>query len=201
MIHVCDNFFEDPFEIREVALQSEYNCNTDNNTSWPGFRCSTIPESITDPILSAAQHYTKNPSLKLGVPSSFQYVTGDCKDGVFHTDGSALYTCMVYLSLYSPKNSGTEVCDSDLEDWDNIIPSDMTSIKREFYEDPKNLLKAKKFDRIKNKINSHFNPIAKIPNKFNRFILFPGNSFHRAQNYFGTSIEDARLILISFLST
>ena len=29
MIHVCDNFFEDPFEIREVALQSEYNCNTD----------------------------------------------------------------------------------------------------------------------------------------------------------------------------
>ena len=140
MIHVCDNFFEDPFEIREVALQSEYNCNTDDNTSWPGFRCSTIPESITDPVLSAVQHYTQNPSLKLGVPSSFQYVTGDCKDGVFHTDGSALYTCMVYLSLYSPKNSGTEICDSDLEDWDNIIPSNMTSIKREFYQDPKNLL-------------------------------------------------------------
>jgi len=201
MIHVCDNFFPDPFEVRKVALKSKYNYNTDNNTSWPGFRCSTIPESITDYVLSGAKHYTKNSYLKLNVRPSFQYVTEDCKDGVFHKDGSALYTCMVYLSLHAPKNSGTEICDSDVEDWDNIIPSDMGSIKREFYQDPKNLLKASKFGRIKNKVNSHFNPIAQIPNKFNRFILFPGNSFHRAQNYFGTSIENARLILISFLST
>ena len=201
MIHVCDNFFPDPFEIRKVALKSKYTYNTDNKTSWPGFRCSTIPESITDHVLSGAKHYTQNPYLKLKVRPSFQYVKGDCKDGVFHTDGSALYTCMVYLSLYSPKNSGTEICDSDVEDWDNIIPSNMGSIKREFYQDPKNLLKASKFDRIKNKVNSHFNPIAKIPNKFIRFILFAGNCFHRAQNYFGTSIEDARLILISFLNT
>ena len=79
MIHVCDNFFPDPFEIRKVALKSKYTYNTDNKTSWPGFRCSTIPESITDHVLSGAKHYTQNPSLKLGVPSSFQYVTGDCK--------------------------------------------------------------------------------------------------------------------------
>ena len=35
MIHVCDNFFPDPFEIRKVALKSKYTYNTDNKTSWP----------------------------------------------------------------------------------------------------------------------------------------------------------------------
>ena len=108
------------------------------------------------------------------------------------------------ISVDPPKNSGTEVCDHNApspREGDYICESvdKNANIKREFFKDPQNLLKRYKYSRIMKKVNSYFDPIVKVPNKFNRMILFPGNNFHRAQRYFGTSIGNARLILISFL--
>ena len=40
--------------------------------------------------------------------------------------------------------------------------------------------------------------IRKVPNKFNRGIIFPAANFHRSQYSFGTSIENSRLTIVSF---
>ena len=39
----------------------------------------------------------------------------------------------------------------------------------------------------------------KVPNKFNRGLIFPASNFHRAQNSFGTSIVNSRMTVVSFL--
>ena len=205
---VCDNFFSDPYSVRNVALKGEYFSNDSDQTSWPGFRCNVLTTpgiSYLDYIISQARYYTKNPSLTVDPDqSSFQYVLGDAKEGSFHRDDRALYTCMIFLSIDPPDYSGTEICDYNSpapRDGDAIIDAldDTGSIKREFYKNPKDFLKAYKYARLLKRINSSFDPIIKVPNKFNRMILFPSNNHHRAQKYFGTSIENARLILISFI--
>tara|TARA_B100000287_G_scaffold122327_1_gene114173 strand:+ start:1010 stop:1630 length:621 start_codon:yes stop_codon:yes gene_type:complete len=205
MIHIEDNFFKDPYLVRNIALKAKYFSNTSNESSWPGFRCEDVPDEIQNYIISAVRYYTKNSSLTFYTPSkpSFQYILGNCKEGRFHRDDTA-YTCMIYLSIDAPDYSGTEICDdnspSPLEGDDICDAFDKNAnLKREFYRNPQDFLKAYKYGRILKKINSSFDPIIKVPNKFNRMILFPGYNHHRAQKYFGTSIENARLILISFI--
>ena len=110
---------------------------------------------------------------------------------------------MVYLSLNPPANSGTDVCDrgsyakpSDMDFYDEKT----RKIQNSFHKDPSNLIIRYQYGRIRKKINSYYTPyiLMTVPNKFNRFILFPGNNLHRAQNYFGTSLEKSRLTLVSF---
>ena len=193
MIYVCDNFFNDPYTIRNIALKSKY--ESDSEGRWPGMRSVIESQNIIDRIVSEVHLLTKNTSLKLRKNDCFfQYVTKDYGEGVFHQD-DVDYTCIVFLGLHTPSYSGTEVCDSD-ETLDNI--GNNTVEKLDFIKDPYNLIKRYRYDRIRRKVNSHYKPIMKVPNKFNRGIIFPATNFHRAQHFFGTSIESARMTSVSF---
>ena len=100
------------------------------------------------------------------------------------------------MSLDPPPNSGTEVCDSDHPP-DRVKPC--SDIQEAFHSDPHNLIKRYRYARVRRKINSHYKPITTAPNKFNRILIFNSHNFHRAQNFFGTSLEDSRLTLVTFL--
>ena len=106
-----------------------------------------------------------------------------------------------------PPNSGMEVYDSESKEGSANMPPDyitesryynFLSVKENFYKDTTNFLKGYKYARMTKRMNSYFDPSVKIPNKFNRLILFDGNLYHRAHKFFGTSVEDARLTLTSF---
>ena len=101
------------------------------------------------------------------------------------------------MSINPPVNTGTEVCDSDQVP-DTLNTSEVIHLKESFHNDPSNLIKRYRYARIRKKLNSYYNPIMKVPNKFNRIVMFPANYFHRAQNFFGTSIQTSRLTLVSF---
>ena len=198
MIHICDDFFKDPYKVRSIALKAKY---VTEKFNYPGMRSFDVPEEISDNILQDVRYYTKNKSLNFYKPN-FQYVTEDYGEGIFHID-QVKYTCMVYLSLNPPANSGTDVCDrgsyakpSDMDFYDEKT----RKIQNSFHKDPSNLIIRYQYGRIRKKINSYYTPyiLMTVPNKFNRFILFPGNNLHRAQNYFGTSLEKSRLTLVSF---
>ena len=197
MIHVCDNFFNDPYNARNIALKAEYHSLKDeflaNSSSWPGFRSYHVSDFLTDKMVSEVKYYTKNQSLTLE-SISFQYITGDYGEGWVHTDSSALYTCMVYLAVDSPSYSGTEVCDycSEFKDAGG-------KARRDFYNDNRNFLKRYNYDSMTRRHNSRFDPIATIAHRFNRFVLFESRLYHRAQKYFGTCMENSRLSLIAFL--
>ena len=196
MIYVCDNFFNDPYTIRNIALKSKY--ESDSEGRWPGMRSVIESQNIIDRIVSEVHLLTKNTSLKLRKNDCFfQYVTKDYGEGVFHQD-DVDYTCKVFLGLHTPSYSGTEVCDEMINVfgpkslWDKQI-----RLKKDFYKHPKSFLKSYKYGRISKRVNTYFNPIAKIPNKFNRILLFNAKLSHRAQKFYGTSIKNSRLTLVS----
>ena len=202
MIIIEDDFFKDPYSVRNVALKSTYTGAKDG--TWPGYRCWDIPKNITDHILLKMRSFTGDQSLDFdykytqnrGSPnSSFQFVPQQYRSGIYHSDYVHHYICIIYLSLGSPVDSGTEVCDFEQKEGrkrDNTI-------KTRYNKDPFNLIKRYNYDRMRKKINLDYKPIMKIPHKFNRAVIFPAVNWHRAQNFFGTSIENGRLTSVSFL--
>lgn len=192
MIYIEDNFFKNPYAIRNLALKQRY---TTEGFNYPGVR-SAAPSDISNIIFSKIKSVTQDSNLILG-SSNFQCVTKKFGEGIIHHDDSK-YICIIYLSSEPPANSGTEVCDYD-QSRDTFPMPEVLRRKTEFYEEPDNLIKRFTYARLRRWKNSHYKPMAKIPNKFNRFVLFPGRRFHRAQNSFGTSIENARLTLVSFV--
>ena len=191
MIYIEDNFFKDPYKIRKIALQQQYS----KPISYPGLRSDNITGWIDDYILSRIRGIVNDPTLKVR-STRFQYISEQFRDGIFHYD-SADYIGIVYLSINPPVNTGTEVCDLDQVP-DTLDTPKVIRLKESFHKDPSNLIKRYRYARIRKKLNSYYNPIMKVPNKFNRIVMFPANYFHRAQNFFGTSIQTSRLTLVSF---
>ena len=194
MIHVCDDFFEDVYEVRRIALRQKY---LDSEYGYPGRRCLDVPEAIKNHITSYVRGIVQNPSLEIR-DCSFQSVDKLFGDGVYHKDEDT-YIIIIYLSPDPPLDSGTEICDWDHAP-DSIPPGLCTKLKESFIADPYNLIKRYRYARIRRKLNSHYKPIIKMPNKFNRSILFNSHNFHRAQNFFGISLATSRLTLVSFLN-
>ena len=212
MIHLEDNFFEDPYSVRSSALKSKYSPAYDY--TWPGYRSWDVPDDVSDQIRSRVRSVVGDSSLdfkhaqvnnnqsRVYPNSSFQYTTEEFGDGLFHHDED-LYICIVYLSLDAPSDSGTEICDGDqgpayfLDNSPSF--SEVSQLKLSFIEDPSNLIKRYRYVRVRRRLNLLYTPIMKVPNKFNRGIIFPARYAHRAQNFFGTSIESARLTSVSFL--
>ena len=205
MIHLQDDFFDNPYVVRNIALKSRYACA--NDYAWPGYRCSDVPENITNEILQKIRSISGDKVLSFdytyteieGRPnSSFQYVTQEFGDGIYHYDSLA-YICIIYLALDAPVDSGTEICD---DNYKSLTPDEIKergAIIREFYQDSSNLIKRLKYDRLLEKVNHNYNPIMKVPNRFNRGIIFPATNFHRAQKFYGNSVKNARLTCVSFL--
>ena len=112
------------------------------------------------------------------------------------------YICIIYLSLDTHLNSGTEICDSDhvrgLEIFNSINPKVMKS-RDLFHKDPSNLINRYRYGRMRKKVNSFYKPNIIAANKFNRCVIFPATNFHRAQNFFGTSLGNSRLTIVSFM--
>ena len=196
MIYVGDNFFNDPYKVRSIALKQKY---ITENFNYPGVRSFAVPEWVGEYTLSFVKDLTKDISLKL-LSQSFQSVTKKFGDGIFHMDPHQ-YICIVYLSLDVPANSGTEVCGSD------HVPHNVPSLeveenlKGKFHKDPSNLINRYKYARLRKKRNLHYTPTVISANKFNRCLIFPATNAHRAQNFFGTFLEDSRLTIVSFIGS
>ena len=194
MITILDNFFDDPFAIRNSALKQRYQYEDFN---YPGLRTYGVSAGVADYVQSQVRYYTKDSSA-ITSSCTFHYITKEFKSGFFHKDTTA-YGVIVFLSLDAPPHTGTEICDSDqvFDSWDD---EKVIKTLSDFHKDPHNLIKAYRYDRLKKKALSFYKPIIKVPNKFNRGIIFSGKRhFHRAQDSFGTSVENARLTLVSFI--
>ena len=197
MIHVVDDFFVNPLEVRRTALKQKYTNNGELH-NYPGIRSlnDTFPEGIKDYCLSKVRYYVGDPTLSGSDGPNFQSITKTYKESIFHRD-TFPYALIVYLSLNPAPNSGTEICDSDHLP-DRYDTPYIIRKTREFYTDPSNLIKRLKYYRVMRKVNSWYNPMITVDNKFNRAVIFNSLNFHRAQNYFGTSLADGRLTLIAW---
>ena len=199
MIHVCDDFFKNPYAIRSIALKEKYSGEGFNN---PGFGSRHMDGNISDYMESKVRYLTQDKSLEL-LRCSFRFTTKEYKTGIYHHDGEdSLYNVIVFLSLDPPPHSGTEISDAipSAIEWKKILDSfsDCPGMKCKFHESPKNFINSYKYGRLVKQVNSLFDRVMEVPNKFNRCLIFPSEKFHRAQDFFGTSKENSRLTLISF---
>lgn len=187
---IVDNFLKDPYEYRNFALKNKDKFITQVNGDWPGYRYEVtdifpqedIKRLIPEPV-----------TLSL---SAFYWIGKEWQSGVCHFDRTK-YTSILYLSPDAPENSGTEIYDY------NRIPLDeyyQGQERSRFYLSDKNYFDKIRFNKWSKKWNKKFGqgqPTI-ISNKFNRLMIYDSKRIHRAQNYFGSTIRDSRMILISF---
>ena len=198
MIIVQDDFFKDPYAVRQFALQQEY--FSSYNLSWPGIRHQTEDISLLGKIEDFANQHAP---CKLS-HSSFQSVSSKFGEGHFHFDFDHDYIVIIFLDLYPESYSGTEICDFSMNPSEfipeNIWQSQLT-YKENFYRNPNNFWSKIKSTCYRKLTNKYFpEPMAKVPNKFNRVVMFESNLAHRAQKFYGKTLKDSRLTLVTFLN-
>lgn len=197
---VIDDFYENPYDIRDFALKLNY-----NSCHLPRFHSKSFSnvlqynkiQNILYPFAGKIKNFyientidENDPELFYGdsYNGSFQFSIGS-KIPWIHMDNLSFnynneiilpnsWAGIVYLNPNPPNNTGT------------------------------NLFKLKdtyKHDSFIHKYHRHdlnkWDIIDTIGNKFNRLILYRSNTYHSADSYFGTNINDARLIQLFFFSS
>jgi len=190
LILVKDEFLKNPYEYRNFALKNRDKFITQVNGDWPGYRYE-----VTDifPQEDIKRLMPEPVTLSL---SAFYWIGKEWQSGICHFDRTK-YTSILYLSPEVVKNSGTEIYEYNKISLDEYYRGQERS---KFYLSGKNYLDSLKFNRWSKKWNEKFGqgqPIV-ISNKFNRLMIYDSKRIHRAQNYFGSTIKDSRMILISF---
>ncbi len=190
MILVKDNFLKNPYEYRNFALKNKDKFIVQATGDWPGHRYEVterfpqenIRKLIPEPV-----------TLSL---SAFYWIGKEWQSGVCHFDRTK-YTSILYLSPEPGSTSGTEIYNFNKMDLREYYQGNERS---EFYLSDKNYFQKRRFNKWLKKWNETLGkdePIV-ISNTFNRLMIYDSQRVHRAQNYFGSTIEDSRMILISF---
>lgn len=176
-IFVVDNFYSDPYAVRDFALTQEFN---DDLRYYKGKRTSEqffVPgtkkafESIIGQKITMWDQY--------GMNGVFQ--TCDAEDPlVYHTDLQE-WAGMVYLTPNAPFECGTSMYAHK-------------ETKARHISDPgcENAFDGGFYDSTK------FELVDVVGNVFNRLVIFNGKCIHSASKYFGKSLEDSRLFHMFF---
>jgi hypothetical protein len=204
-----DDFFDDPDSVRDYALSCTF---YKVYGIYPGVRTDplhlvnpTFYESVVKKIKNIFyQNINENADfeLKMYFQQMFKFskeITDPINVGWSHIDRPAKSAGLVYLNK-SIKNidSGTIICDQ--KDFQRKKPYDFF-YRNAFYGN-EDLISDKKFMKEYKKSiishNEHFDDSVIIKNKYNRFIFYGGDTWHREQNV-SIDTNENRLTLVMFL--
>jgi hypothetical protein len=179
---IADNFYDDPYSIRNYALSQEFNVKG----NYPGVRTSpcltdTIKNAVNDLVAYPAGGVTDwlNNSNSVGYTGSFQLCTSKDKTWI-HSDHNNMWAGVCYLTPDAPINAGTAI-------YRYKETGEMQYSGIDYGFDG--------YDTTKWEL------VDKISNIFNRLILYRANLFHSAINYFGDTPNDGRLFQTFFFNT
>ena len=187
-IIVVDNFYKDPYSVRNFALSQDFN----RTGSYPGYRT----KQMTTEIIKEKLQEILNLNYKIinfsltNDPNSisngcFQITTSYDRSWI-HQDDTENWAGIIYLTPNAPINTGTTFY---------VLNELTTGIKDLNNYSDNNSIKDYSRDLTKWKI------VDKIGNVFNRLILFNSKRFHMSDDYFGTNKENGRLTQVFFFST
>jgi hypothetical protein len=174
---VVDNFYSDPYAVREYALAQEF--AADQNW-YKGNR--SVQQHF---VPGTKREFEKIMGVKIvnweshAMCGRFQYCTSH-DEIVYHFDGQT-WAAMLYLTPNAPFECGTSFyAHKEKKIRHESDPDSWTAFDGGFY------------DRTK------FELVDTVGNVFNRLMIFDAKSLHAASQYFGSNIEDARLFHIFF---
>lgn len=194
--HVKDNFFGNPYKIRETALNliaQNHSCIlNDNKHNYPGVRVP-VPEKTSSRIINYLEH-----ELGQGVKnfeSEFHITSGVHKLGLIHTDRE---NCagLIYLNENPSPHSGTILCNPIISESQLKIVSNFSQASITHDVDV-----IKSFINYKESYNKNFEIEIELENKFDRFILYNGKQYHAPYHYFGNNLFNSRLVLVFWFNT
>lgn len=183
---IVDNFYEDPNEIREFALQQEYieggfgrgfiGRRTRHQFLFPGLK-NQFEEIMGKFITRWEEH---------GMNGRFQIAWAG-EPLVWHCD-SQTYGGMIYLTPNAPYQCGT------------TLYAHKQTRARTYYDEGWDI------EWGENGKSSHLDgtpwePVDVLGNVYNRLVIFDGSCIHSASQYFGHVKENSRLWQMFFFDT
>jgi len=191
---IVDDFFENPDQIREEALKAEYS----GGFNFPGKRapCSEYVATLTAKKIFSLLIDMNKHVVEGSLDIDFQVVTETMGEGWVHSDaGDVYFAGVIYLTPNAPIDGGTSLYKS-YKNIDKVLLDNYVHIKRDFY-----MRKTKEDDvkSIRKNNNELYYKTLEVKNIYNRLVMYPGNEFHAAGKFFGSTMEDARLTLVFFV--
>jgi len=191
MHKIIDNFFDNPYEVRQIALNflaEDHSCIiNDLGENYPGIRCR-VPDSIRVFIIEKLNFNIKTFSCAFHLTSNIHRL------GLIHHD-SEQYAGLIYLNENPPENSGTILCNPIVDE--NILKQRNNFNLASTTHDIKII---SEFADYKEQFNKNFEIEAELANKFNRFVLYKGTRYHAPHYYFGNNLFNSRLVLVFWFS-
>jgi hypothetical protein len=199
-VTIIENFYENPDAIRAFALKQKYSyCHEilDVKYVFPGCRSNdlfdldkTLHEKICSKLISIF-HNTEHDYMRWAISTNFQIVTEEYKDGVIHTDHNTIFAAVLYLTPDAPLNSGTSL----------FKPNKNFDEKKYLQALENNDVRFKSGEIVMDtSYHSMFDEIVRVNNMYNTLILYEGQHYHAANQFFGKTMADSRLAQVFFIN-
>lgn len=177
-IFVVDNFFDRPEEVRTFAMRQKY----EEKSDW--YKGRRTFERWLSPVVKA--EFENIMGIKIreweshGMNGKFQYCLP--QDPLVYHNDSQTWAALIYLTPDAPFSTGT------------ALYAHKQSRIRHIDESPEagKCFSGGFYDKTK------FELVDVVGNVFNRLVIFDARCFHAATDYFGQTIQDARLFQIFF---
>jgi hypothetical protein len=169
---IIDDFYEDPYAVREFALNQEFfddpgyiGRRTRKQFFFPGLK-ERFEDALGEKIQSWEEH---------GMNGRFQH-NWSGEPLVYHTD-SQKWAGLIYLTPNAPFSAGTKLlAHRETKVRHNSDPRIMDCFNQKTFLDP-----------------SPYETVDVVGNVFNRCVLYSGGLIHAASEYFGYNLETSRL--------
>lgn len=173
---VIDDFYQEPDEVRQFALQQEFNVSG----NYPGLRTQSF---LNDNVKNAIQHLVYSHAGRVldwggEYTGAFQIATSADRTWI-HADKYTTWAGVCYLTPDAPLSAGTAFYQHNEK---GIYKDDGAE-----YPEGQDYTKWTKTDVI--------------ANRYNRLILYRGDIFHASLDYFGYNLETGRLFQTFFFTT
>jgi glycosyltransferase involved in cell wall biosynthesis/predicted O-methyltransferase YrrM len=178
---IVDDFYADPYAVREFALQQEFEPNLNYYKGSRSNQQYIVPgtkEAFEKVIGKKITNWTETH----GMCGRFQYCTAE--DAlVYHCDGQTL-AGMIYLTPDAPYSCGT-----------SLFAHKDTKLRNENDFGNINVFEGGYYDKSK------FELVDTAGNIFNRLVIFDAKCIHSANEYFGTNLTNSRLFHLFFFDS
>lgn len=211
-ITVVDNFYHDPYAIREYAMSLDY--SREDNSPWPGFRSDYLEVINIELHTLLKAKLTKLffedvKDVEFELQVNFHVTPASFGNGWVHTDIGTSFAGVIYLTPNAPLECGTTIfnnlprelklsIDARYKETNGYETHIKSAKQHAFKIAELNIGNSEPYDIIREEHNNRFTESCKISNMFNRLVVYPSNLYHTESKFFGTSLNDSRLTQVFF---
>ena len=199
-VTVINDFYDNPDAIRQFALAQKYKFRHEEeglDYVYPGCRTQDLLsldsklQALVVKKLISIFHIAEHDVMRWSVSSSFQSVSEIYKQGLIHIDNRSIFAGVLYLTPNAPLDAGTSIYRKN------------ATFSQEKYQQAcdANDVRFKNGDIVMDTgFHRMFDEVIRVNNVYNTLILFEGDDFHAANNFFGSTLEDSRLAQVFFVN-